>query len=47
MLHEFVELAESGVQVYLMHLDVEEEIKKLTEGTHIMFAELYDDKSEV
>ena len=47
MLHEFVDLAESGVHVYLMHLDVEEEIKKLIEGTPIRLAELYDDKSEV
>lgn len=47
ILYELVDLAESGVQVYLMHLDVEEEIKKLIEGTPIMLAVLYDDESEV
>ena len=41
MLTEFIKLADSGVHVYLMHLDAEDEIKKMTEGTNLRLAELY------
>ena len=40
-LPEYVRLAEKGVNVYLMHLDAEEEIKKMIEGTPLKLAELY------
>ena len=42
MLAEYISLAESGVHVYLMHLDVEEEIKKMTVDTPLKLAQLYD-----
>ncbi|MDY4414765.1 MAG: hypothetical protein SPE43_10455, partial [Ruminococcus sp.] len=42
MLPEFVCLAKSEVYVYLMHLDVEDEILRLIKGTHIKLAVLYD-----
>lgn len=42
MLPEFVCLAKSGVYVYLMHLDVEDEILRLIKGTHLKLAVLYD-----
>ncbi|WP_028518255.1 YqiA/YcfP family alpha/beta fold hydrolase [Ruminococcus flavefaciens] len=41
MLPEFIKLSDSGVHVYLMHLDVECEIKNLIEGTYLRLAELY------
>lgn len=41
MLPEFMELAESGVHVYLMHLDVEDELKKLIDGTTLRFVKIY------
>ena len=41
MLPEFMELAESGVHVYLMHLDVEDKIKELIDGTTLRFVEIY------
>lgn len=40
MLPEFIQLAENGVHVYLMHLDVEDEIRKLIENTPIKLAAL-------
>ncbi len=40
MLPEFMELAESGVHVYLMHLDVEDKIKELIDGTTLRFAKI-------
>ena len=42
MLAEYISFAESGVYVYLMHLDVEEEIKKMTADTPLKLAQLYD-----
>lgn len=42
MLAEYISFAESGVHVYLMHLDVEEEIKKMTANTPLKLAQLYD-----
>ncbi len=42
MLPEFVSIAESGVHVYLMHLDNEEGIKEFTDGTPLKFVSLYD-----
>ena len=42
MLAEYISFAESGVHVYLMHLDVEEEIKKMTVDTPLKLAQLYD-----
>ena len=42
MLPEFICLAKSGVYVYLMHLDVEDEILRLIKGTHLKLAVLYD-----
>ncbi|HRR76419.1 MAG TPA: YqiA/YcfP family alpha/beta fold hydrolase [Ruminococcus sp.] len=41
MLPEYISLAESGVHVYLMHLDNEEEIKKMIAGTPLRLAMLY------
>ena len=41
MLPEFMELAESGVHVYLMHLDVEDKIKELIDGTTLRFVKIY------
>ncbi|WP_019680534.1 YqiA/YcfP family alpha/beta fold hydrolase [Ruminococcus flavefaciens] len=41
MLTELTALAEGGVHVYLMHLDDEEEIRKMTEGTPLRLAPLY------
>lgn len=41
-LPEFLKLAEKGVIVYLMHLDVEEEIIKMIDGTKLKLAELYE-----
>jgi len=40
MLPEFIRLAESGINVYLMHLDVEDEIKKMTANTPLKLVEL-------
>ena len=41
-LPELVKLAEEGVHVYLMHLDNEEEIKKMISGTPLQLAELWN-----
>ena len=41
MLPKFRELAENGVKVYLMHLDAEEEIKKIIADTPLKLAMLY------
>ena len=41
MLDEYTGLAENGVHVYLMHLDAEEEIKKMTADTPLQLAMLY------
>jgi len=41
MLPEYISLAESGVHVYLMHLDAEDEIRKLIAGTSLRLAMLY------
>ena len=40
MLPEFIKLSDSGVHVYLMHLDVEEEIKKMIADTSLKFVQL-------
>ena len=42
MLPEFIRLSDSGVHVYLMHLDVEDEIKRMISDTTLKFARLYD-----
>lgn len=42
VLPQLVALAERGVNVYLMHIDNEEEIKKAIEGTPLKLAELAD-----
>lgn len=42
MLAEYISLAESGVHVYLMHLDVEDEIRKMTADSALKLAQLYD-----
>lgn len=42
MLTEFIKLADMGVNIYLMHLDVEEEIKKMISDTTLKLAMLYD-----
>ncbi len=44
ILPELVSLAENGVNVYLMHLDNEEEIKKIIENTDIKLALLVQEK---
>lgn len=41
MLPEFIKLSDSGVHVYLMHLDVEDELKKLIDGTTLRFVKIY------
>ena len=41
MLNEFISLSDSGVNIYLMHLDVEEKIKEIIDGTAIRLAVLY------
>ena len=40
-LSEFEELSNNGIHVYLMHIDREEEISKIIEGTKIKLAPLY------
>ena len=40
-LSEFEELSNNGIYVYLMHIDCEEEISKIIEGTKIKLAPLY------
>lgn len=40
MLPEFVQLAENGVYVYIMHLDVEDKIRRMIEDTSIKLATL-------
>ena len=42
MLPEYKRLAENGVHVYLMHLDVESEIKKMIADTPLKLAMLYN-----
>ena len=42
MLPEFIRLSDSGVHVYLMHLDVEEEIRKMISDAPLKFVSLYD-----
>ncbi len=42
MLPEFIRLSDSGVHVYLMHLDVEDEIKRMISDTTLKLARLYD-----
>ena len=41
MLPEFIKLSDSGVHVYLMHLDVEDKIKELIDGTTLRFVKIY------
>lgn len=41
MLPEFIKLADSGVHVYLMHLDVEDELRKLITDTSLKFVQLF------
>ena len=40
MLPEFIKLSDSGVHVYLMHLDVEDKIKELIDGTTLRFVKI-------
>ena len=42
MLPEFIRLSDGGVHVYLMHLDVEDEIKRMISDTTLKLARLYD-----
>ena len=42
MLPEFIRLSDSGVHVYLMHLDVEDEIKRMISDTTLKLARLYE-----
>ena len=42
MLPEFIRLSDSGVHVYLMHLDVEDEIKRMISDTTLKLARIYD-----
>lgn len=42
ILPEFIRLSDSGVHVYLMHLDVEEEIRKMISDAPLKFVSLYD-----
>ena len=42
MLPEFIKLADSGVHVYLMHLDVEDEIKRMISDMTLKLARLYE-----
>ena len=42
MLPEFIRLTDGGVHVYIMHLDVEDEIKRMISDTTLKFARLYD-----
>ncbi len=44
ILSELVNLAKNGVNVYLMHLDEEEEIEKIIENTDIKLAPLFQKK---
>ena len=37
---ELVKLTENGIRVYLMHLDAEDEIKEIIQGTPLRLAEL-------
>ena len=41
MLPEFIKLSDSGVHVYLMHLDVEDKIKELIDSTTLRFVKIY------
>ena len=42
MLPKFIKLVDSGVHVYLMHLDVEDEIKRMISDTTLKLARLYE-----
>ncbi|MBP7187220.1 MAG: MBL fold metallo-hydrolase [Ruminococcus sp.] len=42
MIEEYIKLTENGVHVYLMHLDVEDEIRKMISGTPLKLVSLYD-----
>lgn len=42
ILSRLISLTEEGVEIYLMHLDDEEKILTLTEGTRLRLAPLYD-----
>ena len=42
LMPEFIKLADNGVHIYLMHLDVENKIKEMIDGTALRFAKLYD-----
>ncbi len=42
MLPEFIRLSDGGVHVYLMHLDVEDEIKRMISDTTLKLARLYE-----
>ena len=42
MLSEFIRLSDGGVHVYLMHLDVEDEIKRMISDTTLKLARLYE-----
>ncbi|MDE6789979.1 MAG: MBL fold metallo-hydrolase [Ruminococcus sp.] len=44
ILPELVNLAKNGINVYLMHLDDEEEIEKIIENTDIKLAPLFQEK---
>lgn len=41
MLPEFIRLSDNEVYVYLMHLDVEDELKKLIDGTTLRSVGIY------
>ena len=41
MLSEFIRLSDGGVYIYFMHLDVEDEIKRMISDTTLKFARLY------
>ena len=42
MLSEFIRLSDCGVHVYFMHLDVEDEIKRMISDTTLKLARLYE-----
>ncbi|WP_297957945.1 YqiA/YcfP family alpha/beta fold hydrolase [uncultured Ruminococcus sp.] len=42
MLPEFIRLTDGGVHIYIMHLDVEDEIKRMISNTTLKLARLYD-----
>ena len=47
VLEQLRSLSERGIPVYLMHLDDEDRIQMLTEGTRLMLAPLYDESIKI